>query len=112
MAKHNGKTAAGLSKRIVITGTLVLDTPAHFGNGDAEGLTDMPLLYDPLDGSPLLTGASIAGALRNYLREYDGESGAHKDRMHGVSLRVEQLFGHLDDSNEQKKASVTELADD
>ena len=56
-------------ERIVITGTLVLETPAHFGNGDADAFTDMPLLADELDGSPLLPGTSIAGALRNYLRE-------------------------------------------
>ena len=31
-------------ERIVITGTLVLETPAHFGNGDADAFTDMPLL--------------------------------------------------------------------
>ncbi len=93
-------------QRIAITGTLVLDTPAHFGNGDAEGLTDMPLLYDPLDGSPLLTGASIAGALRSYLREYDGGYGAQEYADAQYKLRVEQLFGHLDDFDEQKKASV------
>lgn len=56
-------------ERIVITGQLRLETPAHFGNGDADALTDMPLLMDEVDQSPLLTGASLAGALRNYLRE-------------------------------------------
>lgn len=56
-------------ERFIVTGTLRLDTPAHFGNGDTDALTDMPLLTDELDGSPLLTGASLAGALRNFLRE-------------------------------------------
>lgn len=56
-------------ERIVVTGTLRLLTPAHFGNGDTDSLTDMPLLADELDGLPLLTGASLTGALRNYLRE-------------------------------------------
>jgi CRISPR/Cas system CSM-associated protein Csm3 (group 7 of RAMP superfamily) len=96
----------GVVQRIVITGTLTLDTPAHFGNGDAEGLTDMPLLYDPLDGSPLLTGASIAGALRNYLREYDGGYGAVERPQARNKSRAEQLFGHLDDSDTDAKASV------
>lgn len=58
-------------ERIVVTGTLMLETPASFGNGDADAFTDMPLLEDEVDGSPLLTGTSIAGALRNYLREYE-----------------------------------------
>ena len=104
--KAQWQNSRGVIQRIVIIGTLVLDTPAHFGNGDAEGLTDMPLLYDPLDGSPLLTGASIAGALRNYLREYDGGYGTQEDTHASRKFRVEQLFGHLDDCNEQKKASV------
>jgi CRISPR/Cas system CSM-associated protein Csm3 (group 7 of RAMP superfamily) len=56
-------------ERWVITGTLRLETPAHFGNGDADPLTDMPLFFDEVSGSPLLPGTSIAGALRNYLRE-------------------------------------------
>ena len=93
-------------QRMVIAGTLTLDTPAHFGNGDAEGLTDMPLLYDPLDGTPLLTGASIAGALRNYLREYDGGYSAVEKSSASSKSRAEWLFGHLDDSNADAKASV------
>ena len=56
-------------ERFVITGILRLETPAHFGNGETDTLTDMPLLRDELDGSPLLPGTSIVGALRNYLRE-------------------------------------------
>ena len=31
--------------------------------------TDMPILLNEADGRPLLPGTSIAGALRNYLRE-------------------------------------------
>ncbi|GAB4400397.1 MAG: RAMP superfamily CRISPR-associated protein [Anaerolineales bacterium] len=66
MAKTSHRS---LTERWVITGTLVLETPAHFGNGDADPLTDMPLLFNEVDGHPLLPGTSIAGALRNYLRE-------------------------------------------
>jgi len=58
-----------ITERWVVTGTLLLETPAHFGNGDADALTDMPLLVDEVNGKPLLPGTSIAGALRNYLRE-------------------------------------------
>ena len=87
-------------ERIVIVGTLVLDTPTHFGNGDAEGLTDMPLACDPLTGAPLLAGASIAGALRHYLREREMGYGRPEDRkrkQHDKSL-AERLFGHIDES--------------
>jgi CRISPR/Cas system CSM-associated protein Csm3 (group 7 of RAMP superfamily) len=72
-------THRAVRERIVVTGRLILETPASFGNGDADALTDMPLLEDELDRSPLLTGTSIAGALRNYLRERErgfGDSGS------------------------------------
>lgn len=62
--------------RIVVECDLVLKTPAHFGNGNRDDvLTDMPLLVDSLDEkTPLLTGASIAGALRSYLRECENKT--------------------------------------
>jgi CRISPR/Cas system CSM-associated protein Csm3 (group 7 of RAMP superfamily) len=66
-----GRRGRGITERISVAGTLVLDTPAHLGGGETEGLTDMPLLRDARDGqTPLLTGTSIAGALRNYVHEY------------------------------------------
>lgn len=58
----------GIVERIVVKGILELETPTHLGNGDADGPLDMPLLLDPLEGKALLTGTTIAGALRNYLR--------------------------------------------
>jgi CRISPR/Cas system CSM-associated protein Csm3 (group 7 of RAMP superfamily) len=55
-------------ERILIEGDLVLETPAHFGGGEAGSLSDMPLFVDPLEEKALLTGSSLAGALRSYLR--------------------------------------------
>ncbi len=68
-------------ERIYIQGKLILETPAHFGSGMVRGdsLVDMSLLLDDADGNPtaaLLPGATIAGALRNYLRE----------RLHGFTV--------------------------
>ncbi len=75
----SGKVSRHIVRRIVVEGDLVLQTPAHLGNGDGNKLIDMPLLTDPLDGrTPLLTGASIAGALRSYLRE----------RQHGFRAKL------------------------
>lgn len=94
-------------ERIFIHGELKLETPAHFGNGDAEGLTDIPLLYDALDGeTPLLTGASIAGALRNYLREYERGYGWAEEKFASTKSRAERLFGHLDHVNPEQKATL------
>ena len=93
-SKAQWNNSRGVSQRIFIRGILELETPAHFGNGDSMGLIDMPLLYDAVEEkTPLLTGASIAGALRNYVREYEAGFGAGENR--DGKLIAEQLFGHL-----------------
>ena len=80
-------------RRILVEGDLVLQTPAHFGNGEVEGTTDMPLLVDPVEGKALLTGASLAGALRNYLWESEQGYGVeYAAQKHSQALAV-QLFG-------------------
>lgn len=60
-------------KRLIVRGILVLDTPTCLGNGssDSKNPTDLMLLRDSISDRALLTGASIAGALRNYLHEYE-----------------------------------------
>ncbi|GBC77430.1 hypothetical protein HRbin08_00908 [bacterium HR08] len=98
-------TSRRIIARIVIEGDLVLQTPAHFSNGDTDELTDMPLLVDPRDGkTPLLMGASIAGALRSYLREREHGYKQSADRSSASVL----LFGSLkgDDEGEQSPLIV------
>ncbi|MEA3395845.1 MAG: RAMP superfamily CRISPR-associated protein [Chloroflexota bacterium] len=68
--KAHWHTSREVVKRIVIQGKLVLETPTQLGNGETLGPTDMNLLRDSVDNrKALLTGTSIAGALRSYLRE-------------------------------------------
>lgn len=86
-----------LQERIIVTGVLVLETPTHLGNGDVEGPLDMPLIADPLEGKALLTGASIAGALRSYLRE------------HSVSL-AELLFGRVTNDESVQSSLIVDDA--
>lgn len=64
-------THRSVRERWIVTGTLVLDTPAHFGSGEDDDASDMALLLDEISDAPLLPGTSIAGALRNYLREIE-----------------------------------------
>lgn len=78
-------------ERWVIIGKLVLEMPAHFGNGDADPLVDMPLLFDEEDERPLLPGTSIAGALRSYMREREYGFGKAEDSGSKTSL----LFGSV-----------------
>ncbi|GAB1539839.1 RAMP superfamily CRISPR-associated protein [Scytonema sp. NUACC21] len=58
-------------KRVIIRSTLILDTPTSLGNGDAESPIHLALVRDSISEHALLTGSSIAGAIRNYLREYE-----------------------------------------
>ncbi|MFH7244117.1 MAG: RAMP superfamily CRISPR-associated protein [Spirulina sp.] len=60
-----------IQRRIIVRGCLVLESPTCLGSGDSDSPTDMPLLRDSISPSALLTGASIAGSLRNYLGEYE-----------------------------------------
>lgn len=55
-----------IMRRIIATGTLSLTTAARFGGG-ASDATDAALLRDG-DDRPFIPGASLAGALRGYLR--------------------------------------------
>ncbi len=61
-----GERSRRINKRIIVEGDLILETPAHFGSGDEMGSL-VPLIADEITNQPLLTGASIAGALRSYL---------------------------------------------
>ena len=95
------KNARKLVGRILIEGDLVLETPTRFGNGDREGVVDMTISRDPQDGRPLLPGASIAGALRSYLRTR--EAGFRKQE-HSASLG-KLLFGEETGTTAQNKSS-------
>jgi CRISPR/Cas system CSM-associated protein Csm3 (group 7 of RAMP superfamily) len=68
MNRGDLENARKIVERIVVTGDLLLETPTRFGNGDSTGLVDLTIARDPLAGQALLPGASIAGALRSYLR--------------------------------------------
>ncbi|MBD2410385.1 hypothetical protein FACHB389_01420 [Nostoc calcicola FACHB-389] len=59
-----------INKRIIVHGTLVLDTPICLGSGDNDSDIDLKILRDSIENKALLMGSSIAGGLRNYLREY------------------------------------------
>jgi CRISPR/Cas system CSM-associated protein Csm3 (group 7 of RAMP superfamily) len=91
-ARWSGDSSRKVKKWIVVEGDLCLESAAHFGNGETDDLVDMPLLVDPLDGrSPLLTGSSIAGALRSHLRDRECGYG----NPEGRSSKVARLFGGI-----------------
>ncbi len=88
-AKHRS-----ILERWVITGTLTLKTPANFSSGENDGAVDMPVLRDETDGMPFIPGTSIAGALRNYLREREiGYGGDSDNNDREKNLYSTLLFG-------------------
>lgn len=60
-----------ITERWFIEGVLELATPTSLSNGDDDPLVDLPIVVDALEGRALLTGASLAGALRAYLVDFD-----------------------------------------
>jgi CRISPR/Cas system CSM-associated protein Csm3 (group 7 of RAMP superfamily) len=101
MSAHPLAKSRQISGRWVIEGDLVLQTPTHLGNGDTDGIVDMPLLLDEATGRALLPGTSLAGALRNYLRE----------RRHGFEQRaadalIEALFGGEKGNDEGNQSAL------
>lgn len=88
-------------ERIIIRGNLRLDTLTCFGSGDNDGNIDLEILRDSIEDKALLMGSSIAGALRNYLRE----------REHGYNAVEESiLFGgkRSDDDGEQSPLIIND----
>lgn len=90
----------GVIERWIIKGALELVTPTSLGNGDDDPLVDLPIVVDAWAGMPLLTGASLAGALRAYLADCgDGHAealfgGARRDAEGAQSaLIVEDALG-------------------
>lgn len=96
-----------ITKRIIVRGTLILDTPTCLGTGDTDSPTDLPLLRDSLDEKyALLTGSSIAGALRNYLRERNKGYEQSDRRYDPAALLFGDLFSYEDEQNKSEKEKI------
>lgn len=107
----SGDKSRRIEQRIVVEGDLVLETPALFGNGDSDALTDMPLLVDDYDTvSPLLTGATLAGALRAYLwareNDYRTADPDPSDKPEHQKSLTEILFGGFKGHDEGKQSPL------
>ncbi len=80
----NNRNQRHIIQRIIVKANLILDTPTCFGSGDNDGNTDLEILRDSIEDKALLMGSSIAGALRNYLREHtNGYDGAEDSILFG-----------------------------
>lgn len=92
MANWRPESSRKIKDRYVIVGKMVLDTPAAFSTGETTG-TEAVILQDALEHRPLIPGASMAGALRQYLlaRQF-GYRARDKSGKADSSLAI-QLFG-------------------
>ncbi|MEG3862404.1 RAMP superfamily CRISPR-associated protein, partial [Microcoleus sp. herbarium12] len=97
-------------KRIIVRGILVLDTPTCLGQGDTDSPTDLPLLRDSLhENYALLTGSSIAGSLRNYLRERDKDYDKSESRNDLATKLFGDLFAYKDEKDEKDKNETEKI---
>jgi len=99
--RWSAESARQIAVRVVVEADVILDTPAHLGSGDSPEDTVIPLLVDPYDEiSPLLPGASIAGALRAHLLAQ--QIGYRK--IEQTDTDAEKLFGsiHNDTPDDRK----------
>lgn len=99
-------------KRIIVQGTLILDTPTCLGSGDTDSLIDLPLLRDSISNYALLTGSSIAGALRNYLRECDQGYNVADSRHDLATKLFGDLFLYQDEAEKLEKEKLELKAQD
>jgi len=106
MTELRHKSNRYIIKRIIVRGTLVLDTPTSLGSGDADSPTDLPLLRDSISNHALLTGSSIAGALRNYLRERN-KGYQESDRRYDLAAKLfGDLFAYKDEKDKSEKEKI------
>lgn len=109
MTEQRHKSNRHIVKRIIVRGTLVLDTPTSLGSGDADSPTDLPLLRDSISNHALLTGSSIAGALRNYLRERNKGYEESDRRYDSAALLFGDLFSYKAEQNITDEAEKIKL---
>jgi CRISPR/Cas system CSM-associated protein Csm3 (group 7 of RAMP superfamily) len=109
MTEQRHKSNRYIVERIIVRGTLVLDTPTSLGSGDADSPTDLPLLRDSISNHALLTGSSIAGALRNYLRERSKGYGESDSRQDIAAKLFGDLFAYRDEKDEKDKNEAKKI---
>jgi CRISPR/Cas system CSM-associated protein Csm3 (group 7 of RAMP superfamily) len=99
-------------KRIIIRGVLILDTPTCLGKGDADSPVDLPLLRDSISNNALLTGSSIAGALRNYLRERKKGYGKRDCRHEAATMLFGDLFAYDEEKDLPEDKKIEAISKD
>lgn len=85
--------ASGIQERIIVRLVLELQTPTHIGSGESDAVLDMPLLRDPMNNQPIISGSTLAGALKAYLAKSDPQA-------------AKNLFGNVGNDNKSRESWV------
>ncbi len=83
-----------VTRRIVVQAILRLETPTILSNGDIDPSVDIPIQMDSVEPQrALLSGSSLAGAMRNFLNDYElgYRTLIDKENLEGTLARA--LFG-------------------
>lgn len=64
-----------LIKKIILTGTITVETGLHIGGSSTSmniGEVDLNVIKSPVDGTPIIPGSSLKGKLRSLLAKIEG----------------------------------------
>lgn len=93
-----------LSSIFIFKANLKLTSPALFGSGEREGVSDITVLRDEESGYPLLSGSTVAGVIRNYLSKLNDISKNDAKILFGdIIQKDDKQEGNRD--KEEKKIS-------
>ena len=98
-----------IMRRVLVKGTFVLKSVAHFGGGNSE-VADMTLTRGA-DGSLLIPGSSIAGACRSYLayRLLGKEAFDYVDGIKVLAERDDQILREYELKRREHKVNISWL---
>lgn len=101
-----------IKARITIRLFLELETPTHIGSGESGGLLDMPLLRDPVDNRPMISGSTLAGALKAYLTQSNPKEARELFGSVGNDKKSRESWIRVGDARlEESNEALTELRD-
>lgn len=95
-----------ISQRIFIKANLVFSSPVVIGSQDPQDLIDLIILRDPRENKPLLPGSTMAGAIRNYLRERKYGFSSDGKGIDPIPWQ-ELLMGYAKDQNGEESWLIT-----
>lgn len=99
--------ARGIAERIFIQGELTFVRPVRLGAPGSGLVDDDDILRDSASGHPMISGATLAGALRGYLRDFTQGYLETEDREN--PRQAQRLFGFISEEAGQDASVMSWL---